>query len=519
MTTPNPYLDQVHAALPRVLALFDRNPASPTLGQGDRFWWAWKWIDFGNGTFQGAAHGLARLVSAGLLPSWLPEESAVERIMEMFAGARGITRPNGSMEEAFPNESSFCVTALVAFDLLNALDLLGPRLSSGQRKFCLDTVRPLIAFLSVNDEEHGFISNHLATAAAALVLWTDLSGLPGEERGRLIWESIRRCQSSEGWFLEYQGADPGYQTLCTYYLAALHRLRPGWGIREPLARSIVFLSHFIHPDGSLGGLYGSRNTRFHYPAGLEFLADDIPEAAAIAAFMRSSVANQTVVTLAAMDEPNLMPMFNAYCWAAAVTAAGRPVPPQAPPLPCHTPGSWRRRFDEAGLLVDKGPDHYTVVSWHKGGVVSHFRPGSRRLDAGVLLKDHKGGQHSSQAFQPDNEVSLDGDCLTVTAPLCAVRMESPTPIKFFLLRLFCLTVFRSARLGNLVKRALVRHLITARKPTGLILRRVIRLGPELSIEDRLQGCATGFQRLEPVRPFSAIYMASQGYWQRQDDQP
>lgn len=518
MPITNPFLDQAHSALPRILALFDRNPASPTLGQGDRYWWAWKWIDFGNGTFQGAAHGLARLTVAGLLPAWLPEGPVLSRILEIFSGTRSLVRSNGSMEEAFPNESSFCVTALAAFDLLSAVDLLGPRLSEAQRRDCLDAVRPMISFLLDNDEEHGFISNHLATAAAALARWTSLTGLPGEERARRIWESIRERQSAEGWFLEYQGADPGYQTLCTYYLAALHQLRPGWGILSPLARSVRFLSHFIHPDGSLGGLYGSRNTRFYYPAGFEYLAGEIPEAASVAAFMRESVAARTVVTLETMDEPNLIPMFNAYCWAAALTAETGPLGETAS-LPFQEPGSWRKRFDEAGLLVDKGAGHYTVVSWHKGGVVSHFGPDARFLDGGVLVRGLTGTLYSSQAFQPENQVEFAPDGLTVTAPLCAVRVESPTPLKFFLLRLFCLTVFRSSRLGNMVKRALVRYLITALKPSGLRLRRSIRLGDALTVQDEILGDARGFERVETARPFSAIYMASQGYWQRQDDQP
>lgn len=262
MPTRNPYLTKILAALPRVLALFDRNPASPTLGQGDRYWWAWKWTDFGNGTFQGAAHGLARLTASGLLPGWLPERSATERVLEMFAGTRSLLRANGSLEEAFPNESSFCVTALGAFDLLSAVELLEGRLGQAARRDCLETVRPMIRFLHETDEEHGFISNHLATAAAALVKWTLLTGEPGEDRGRAIWESILGRQSPEGWFQEYQGADPGYQTLCTYYLADLDRMRPQWGVGEAVARSVAFLSHFIHPDGSLGGHYGSRNTRF-----------------------------------------------------------------------------------------------------------------------------------------------------------------------------------------------------------------------------------------------------------------
>lgn len=253
----NPCLEQVHGVLPRLLALFDRDPTSPTHGVGDRYYWAWKLIDFGNGTFQGAAHGLARLVAADLLPPWLSEPAALRRIEAMFHGAGRLRRRNGSLEEAFPHESSFCVTALVAFDLLSALRLLGSRIEDRPRARCLEIVRPMVEFLLAADEHHGFISNHLATAAAALFAWDSLAGEDlAARRGRVFLERILSAQSPEGWFREYEGADPGYQTLATYYLAALHQLRPDLELLEPLRRSIRFLWRFAHPDGSFGGHYG-----------------------------------------------------------------------------------------------------------------------------------------------------------------------------------------------------------------------------------------------------------------------
>ena len=84
--------------------------------------------------------------------------------------------------------------------------------------------------------------------------------------------------------MEYDGFDPGYQTLCTYYLAEADRTNPDLGLIEPLRRSIEFLCNFANPDGSFGGTYGCRNTRFYYPGGIEALAQTIPEAASLASF-------------------------------------------------------------------------------------------------------------------------------------------------------------------------------------------------------------------------------------------
>ena len=234
----NPYLNEVHATLLRLLALFDVDSTSRSYGWGDRFHWGWKLIDFPNATFQGAAHGLARLVSVDALPDGYGERAMVARIDSIFEGTRRLTRGDGSLEEAFPNEGSYCVTALVAFDLLSATELLKERVGEAVRKRWLDIVRPLIGFLLNSSEHHAFISNHLATAAAALVLWSDACGGHGEERARTLIRRIVTAQSEEGWFPEYEGADPGYQSLATYYLADVHRRRPEWGLAGPLAKAI-----------------------------------------------------------------------------------------------------------------------------------------------------------------------------------------------------------------------------------------------------------------------------------------
>lgn len=518
--TTEVYRREVEKALPRLLGSFDRDPLSPARGLGDRLFWAWKLIDFPNAAFQGAAHGLARLVAADLLPSWLPEASVLDRVLEMVSGVRRVTRRNGSVEEAFPHESSFCVTALVAFDLLVALALLRPRLTQTQANDCLEAVAPLVRFLHRSDEAHGFISNHLATAAAALYRWSAQTGEPGAARGELFLQRILRHQSAEGWFPEYEGCDPGYQTLCTCYLVDLHRLRPELALGDPLARSIRLLARFAHPDGSFGGGYGSRNTRFYYPAAAEALAEEFADAAALARFMRRSIGDLRVVTLASMDPPNLAPMFNAYCWAAAEAQArsGAPIAHHSP-LPCELRSPERLWLPEARLLIDRGPRHYTVISVAKGGVCYHFRDNRAAvIDTGAVARDRGGKLFSTQDLRMDNAFTLVDNVAQIIAPFAPLRARLPRPFQFVLLRLLSATVMRSLWVGTQIKIMLARLLIKPSRPSRLWNQRRIRLGPDLTVDDSFHGHSRGFQRLRPSRPFSAIHMASQGYWQRQDDE-
>lgn len=514
----NPYLEQIRLTLPRLLALFDADSTSRSYGAGDRYHWAWGLIDFGNGTFQGAAHGLARLWVSGMWPYATEQGAFLNRIAALFAAAQWLTRKDGSLEEAFPNEGSYCVTALVAFDLLCAIDLLRDGLAPPSMiARWQETVAPMIDYLVGADETHAFISNHLATAVAALARWDKLARHRGAEKKALdLLERILQHQSREGWFKEYEGADPGYQSLCTYYLADVRATRPDWRLDEPLLRSVRFLWNFAHPDGSFGGLYGSRCTRFYYPAGIQALADVSEEAAALASFLAQSVANHTVVALASMDEPNLVPMFNAYCWAAEYVSK-KPPRQRLLSVPAQRREAYRLEFPEAGLVVDSGATHYTVISTHKGGIVYHFNDGQVAiLDAGVVVSSPRGELGSSQNYSPENLVTMTAGEIFVQAKIAPMPKSLPTPQQFVVLRLLSISVFRFAPFREWAKKMLVRFLITRRNHWPATNTRRIRLGANLSVDDTITAPA-GYKKVATTRSFVAIHMASQGYWQIQDE--
>ncbi|MBK6660236.1 MAG: hypothetical protein IPM80_23060 [Proteobacteria bacterium] len=511
----NPYLDAVHAALPRLLASFDRDALRASRGLGDRNAWAWKTIDFFNATPQGAVHGLARLVAAGLLPEGVRGASVIERIDEAVDAVARLTRADGSLEEAFPYEGSFCVTALVAYDLLVAREQLDAHWSAAMRERCLARVEPLIGYLMRADETHGCISNHVLTAVAALCAWHDAVPGASEQRAQALLARVLGWQSHEGWYREYDGADAGYQSLATCYLADVHRRRPHWGLRESLARSLDFLVHCAHRDGSFGGLYGSRNTRFLQPAGFEFLAADMPQAAALAVFARKAIARQSCVTLASIDAGNLAPWFNGYAWAAQLCAE-RGAYATVPALPCEQP-HMRRWFPDAGLLFDGDAEAYTVVATHKGGVVVRSgNDGSLFVDAGVVMRDADGRLSTTQHYRRDNVVEITAQEVLVDAPLTRLHHSQFQPVEMIVLRILNVTLMRWRPLREWVKRRLAALLMGAPAPLATRNRRVVRLRPSFCVDDQ-DSAGPSLTRVEQGRPFTVIHMASQGYWQRGDD--
>ncbi|MEM1401176.1 MAG: hypothetical protein AAGF58_14915, partial [Pseudomonadota bacterium] len=75
--TSTGYEAELDATLPRVLALADRDQTRPTFGVADRQFWAWKLIDFPNGTFQGFANGLSSLLANEFIADTLPAEPLI----------------------------------------------------------------------------------------------------------------------------------------------------------------------------------------------------------------------------------------------------------------------------------------------------------------------------------------------------------------------------------------------------------------------------------------------------------
>lgn len=504
----NPYAVEIDSVLPRLLALGDTDGLRPTRGLLDRQFWSWKLIDFANATFQGAANGMSVLLATDALADHLSRQSVLQRIVDMFGATATITRSNGSLEEAFPFEQSYCVTAAVGFDLLKALDY-APVLSGVGDDLADRVLGPLLRFLVRSDETHGMISNHLATAAATLYRWHDRAGdLAAKRKADALIERILAHQSDEGWMSEYGGADPGYQTLCLTYLADIVE-RPGAppALAPAIGRSLSFIEHFVHPDGSFGGVYGSRATRIYYPGGVAALSAIDPRAATIANRMRRSIQSMSTVPLRAIDQANLVPLFNSYARALAAPAVSGDA--------TEVVAIGRHMFPHAGLLVDRGLHHHTIVSLRKGGVVYHWDTAATPMvDTGIAVEDRRGNLATSQTDDPDNEVSVAGDTIVIKGRMRRLEHPLPGPWRFAALRILAATVLRVPALNALVKQLLVRYLISARRADVGGFTRTIQLGRGLKIADRWER-----ETLErkPVRPFTAIHMASQGYWQTQDD--
>lgn len=495
----------------------DREPFSLTYGCFDRSFWAWKFTDFAGARFQESAYTLAHLYTSEHDNPLRGQAKALAWTRAAMAFWRTLQHRDGSFDEAYPFEHSLAATAFTGFYVGEAFRLIGSEFPLTEQAALRTTFAQAGDWLCRNDEHHGVLSNHLAAAAAAL---TVIERITEDHRygarARHFLQRIYDRQSTEGWYDEYGGADPGYQTHGTFYLARIWQLTQDAALLDSLDRSAAFLKHVIHPNGTLGGEYGSRNTEFYFPAGFEMLAPASADAAAIAHFMRPAVAKSTPAGLAMMDRYNLLPMLNNYLFAAAASVAA---PAERTPLPCEQEGEWH--FRDAGLLVRTTATYYAVVGLSKGGIVKLYdrRTGQPvASDCGYWARLGDKRIVSSQSLARPARSTIEAGRIELDAEFVQINQRVMTPWLFMAFRLFSLTWGRFQAVADRIKRILVDALVRRRRSVPMALRRTITLQPsEVTVEDVLTASSgLAVETVAAGDKFATIHMGSSRYFQEQE---
>ncbi|HXG13390.1 MAG TPA: hypothetical protein VNK04_26770 [Gemmataceae bacterium] len=505
------YRQAVLAEMWRLASLLDRNPHSHTRGSFSRIHWAWKFGDFPFPRLQEAVYALARLHDLPGDDNPFYHSEAVARWLGWgFDYWATLQHRNGSFDEAYPFEQCLAATAFTSFYLGSAYLLWKDRLGARRRARLERAFARAGDWLCGNDETHGLLSNHLAAAVAALeVLARVCRREEFSWRARFFLARILRHQSAEGWFREYDGADIGYGTHGFFYLAVYWKLTGCPETLDALRRCARFLAYFVHPDGTIGGEYGSRNTEFYYPAGFELLAGHCPSSAAIAAHLRESIRQRRVCGVWGVDLFNFLPMLNNLFF--ALDAEG---PLEAPPLPWQLP-PFQRYFEECGLWVVNEERYYAVVGLSKGGTVSVFDKRRRCLagrHGGLVCRRGKTA-YTSQDYTLAPEVAWSSDRpeASLTVPWKILKVPVFSPPLFLAFRLFTLTLGRFPAVSRWVKDLLVAVLIRRKSRPAITHRRTLRAGPTSIVIEDVLTLPGGVEWVEAVEQFTAIHMGSSMY--------
>lgn len=511
----DPYAAAILEQAPRVFSLMDRDRFSRTAGCMDRTFWAWKFVDFPGARFQEGLYTMAYLYATELAGS--PYHRSGALLEWISAGLRfwsSIQHRDGSFDEAYPYERSLAATSFSSFYIAEALVLVGADLEAEIVEAAHNALARAGRWLERNDETHGFLSNHLAAAAAAL---QHIQRVTGDDafarRSRYFVDRIITGQSSEGWYDEYGGADPGYQTHGSFYLARLWQLTRDDALAASIERSMTFLAHFVHPDGSMGGEYASRNTQTYYPAAFEIFAARHGAASWIAETMRPHTITAAAAGLRSLDIYNYFPILNNLVFAqrarCEVVSPAEPVEPSA-----QERLVW---FPQAGIGRVRRDRYDAYVGVAKGGVVKVFdrRTGSLVCsDCGYIGSMGAGSMASTQYLDATRPAHVEPARIQVEGGFVATTRPVMDPVRFAGFRLFTLTIGRFAGAGRWLKKQLVRVLIYRKRTLDARFRRTVTFEEErVTITDEMSGPALArFSRLERGEVFTTIHMGSSRYY-------
>ena len=449
------------ALIPKILTLLDRNPHSPTYGCFDRNFWHYKIIDFPSGMAQEFVWPLALVYQMQMPNNPFYRKEALRRWVEagiLYAAASA--HADGSCDDYFPYERAGGAAAFSLLACMESYALLGLQNETALRLF------EKRADWLASHQESGRLANHQALIVLCAELASRLlqtSRWNRTKEGRL--DRMLSWQSSEGWFPEYEGCDPGYHTLTIWCLARIDQLRPNARLKKAIAKAINLAAQFVHPDGTYGGEYGSRNTYNFFPHGFELAGRWMPEA--------FSINDRFLVGLSHglgpcyVDDHILGHHAWNYLLAWRDFVVDRPSPS---PLP-----SGRVFFPEAGILIDRREKTELYLGLNKGGVFKLYRKDQLVVsDTQLSLQVAKGRTIKNAVVHLVDRyhVRVEKDEILIQGSLGWAKQKRMTPMSLLALRLATLSFGRL--FPNVIRSLLQRILITAKRDAPFTFSRRIQ---------------------------------------------
>lgn len=493
--------------LPRIILMIDKNRYSETYGCFDREFWHYRTVDFPCAMNQEFCLTLAMAYKYPFPNNpYYQNERLKELTVASIEFAWKASHEDGSCDDYFPFERA-----------LGALVFSTYAMTESYIELELD--RPdLIEFFRlrgdwlINNNETGQLANHQAFAALALynvyILTGDDRYLVGSNKFRDITLS---WQHEEGWFQEYEGADPGYHSCSIAFLGKLYQKSKDEKLIEPMKKAVEFAAYFMHPDGSYAGEYGSRNTYHFYPHGFEVMAPFTKTATRIAeTYLHRALPERRRY----FNDDNRMCAHYVYDW----MQSWRDYHEQREGLlEDHRP-NFTRWFDDAKLFVKKTDSYYAIVSAAKGGVIKVFgESGPLYSDTGVMLQTRDGEVLVSHLVDDQHQFTVDVDAGTITArgKFSRRRYPLPSPVKQVLFRGMNLSVGRFG--ANAVRAILQKVLITGKPRTDARFERTITLGDDnIAITDTIDLSAApdlSIQSMSAASDATSIYVANSNTFQ------
>ncbi|PWB56942.1 MAG: hypothetical protein C3F06_00165 [Candidatus Methanoperedenaceae archaeon] len=455
--------------IPRMLTQLDRDKDSPTYGSFDRDFWHYKIRDFSSIVLQQGCLSLAQLYLNDFKNNIYFKN---EKIFDLASAAvdfwKDVQLNDGSFNEYYPFEHGYPPTVFSLYSVSETcrlLKIVNDDLTESIIKSC--------RFIS-KQRSHGAINQDIAAIVAmySSYLVTKENWIL-DQLNRNI-EDILSLQTEDGYFPEYGGADIGYLSVSLAVLAEYYVLSHNEKVIPPLENILNFIQYFVHPDGSIGGEYGSRNTEYFMPSGLEILAPRFPLAGTIAdkLFRKPPIFHHSI------DDRYLNHFILPSYINALIFYKNRN---RKMILPYES--NFHKYFKNAGLFIISKEKYYSILCISKGGLLKVFKKNEKDkevvCDCGYRIKD-KDNIYVTNWIDSCRALNAEDNCIKINGCFNQARFLKSTPLKHIGLRI------ASFLLGHRLIPMLKGQLIKGNKKTEIQFNReVIFKENEIEIHDSI----------------------------------
>lgn len=478
----NKYWSIIENDISRFLAQLDCNPISSTYGSFDRSYWHHRRTDFSSASLQQGVLVLALLYSDYYEGNQLYQKTEIIDWIEAALNYTAkIQHSDGSLDEWYPQERGWAgPTGYVLYSVIQSLELvadkLRPETIQHLKIFSRKAIRHLLKY-----EESDILSNHQAMAILAVEAANKYFQFNIEITKEKIWRRFLQSFSSEGWSLEYDGCDPGYQTATLSFLSRLHRLLPSDQLKDLCEKQIKFLKMFLLPDDSFAGSVGSRGTANIFHFGFEYWAASNSDANYLASRTFSGVQKGTLLRPGDQEDHYLIYRLVEFLEAARITS-------NLPTI--HWQHDTNNHYlPESTILKINTNSMYGFLNLSKNATGRVFNLQNSKIDfedAGYFFEDSRGNQYTSSFVQQSRIISVTENKIILDGYFNRYRRPKFSSFNFWLFRTALLAV-RSSRLAYYLKSWIRSRIMTNFKVTTLIkIRREITLNPTFKISDTIQ---------------------------------
>lgn len=261
-------------ALDRLDTLLCSDKSSGTFGCVDRDFWAYKTVrGFASAPYQHVMSGLAYL--AEVQGEFQPKQLRLDAlgVLDFWIRSRNA---NGSANEWYRNEQSYCATAMGLHSATETLWVLKRSLSVSELNLRCEQLRRSELWLRERSNPYAANQN-VASCAARYVLGTLLADSEMQQHAVVSLRDVVGDVETKGYLAEYSGVDLGYSLLSIDLLVAAHQA--GLTQCEPLVAGLCRqLSSLAGSRGDLPFVLGSRGTTHKFFGGVHYFANVLESA-------------------------------------------------------------------------------------------------------------------------------------------------------------------------------------------------------------------------------------------------